>query len=157
MTFSTFLLFVLENIRYSSLIDIFSLNDSPVFQSQPCHWRNAKNVVKRSVPEIDGLSTPATSLSENVNLFQSLRVLQEGEADTELFQNSTNFSRSGKTDIIYIYVYVKHNFLLLEQLRQSMHLSQLFSIRNALLFYLNCIMAWTDSKQMKLSNIKYYK
>ncbi|TGZ53591.1 Uncharacterized protein DBV15_05151 [Temnothorax longispinosus] len=63
--------------------------------SQPCHWRNAKNVVKRSVPEIGGPTTPATSLSENVNLFQSLRVLQEGEADTELFQNSTNYSRSG--------------------------------------------------------------
>ncbi|KAG7201615.1 hypothetical protein KM043_004356 [Ampulex compressa] len=64
--------------------------------SQPCHWRNAKSVSKRSVPEIlGGPSTPATSLSENVNLFQSLRVLQEGEADTELFQNSTASSRSG--------------------------------------------------------------
>ncbi|KAF3426982.1 hypothetical protein E2986_05213 [Frieseomelitta varia] len=63
--------------------------------SQPCHWRNAKNVAKRSLPEIAGSSTPATSLSENVNLFQSLRVLQEGEADTEFFQNSTTAFRSG--------------------------------------------------------------
>jgi len=63
-------------------------------------------VAKRSLPEIiDGTSTPATSLSENVNLFQSLRVLQEGEADTELFQNSTSISRSGKTDI-----YVENDF-----------------------------------------------
>jgi len=54
---------------------------------------------------IGGTSTPATSLSENVNLFQSLRVLQEGEADTELFQNSTSISRSGKTDI-----YVEKDF-----------------------------------------------
>ncbi|XP_015610501.1 uncharacterized protein LOC107275166 isoform X1 [Cephus cinctus] len=59
--------------------------------SQPCHWRNAKNVAKRSVDALEGPTTAATSLSENVNLFQSLRVLQEGETDTEtaLFQNST--------------------------------------------------------------------
>nr|KAF7432347.1 hypothetical protein H0235_005271 [Vespula pensylvanica] len=63
--------------------------------SQPCHWRNAKNVAKRSVSDmIGGPTTPATSLSENVNLFQSLRVLQEGEVDTELFQNSTAASRN---------------------------------------------------------------
>lgn len=62
-----------------------------IIQSQPCHWRNAKNVVKRSVSDlIDGPSTPATSLSENVNLFQSLRVLQEGEVDTEYLQNTTS-------------------------------------------------------------------
>ncbi|XP_068975414.1 uncharacterized protein [Bombus flavifrons] len=66
--------------------------------SQPCHWRNAKNVAKRSLPEIGGPSTPATSLSENVNLFQSLRVLQEGEADTEFFQNSTTAFRSGPSE-----------------------------------------------------------
>ncbi|XP_046815045.1 uncharacterized protein LOC124422538 [Vespa crabro] len=67
--------------------------------SQPCHWRNAKNVAKRSVSDmIGGPTTPATSLSENVNLFQSLRVLQEGEVDTELFQNSTTASRNGSND-----------------------------------------------------------
>ncbi|XP_033208699.1 uncharacterized protein LOC117167687 isoform X2 [Belonocnema kinseyi] len=67
--------------------------------SQPCHWRNAKNVAKRSVADmISGPSTPASSLSENVNLFQSLRVLQEGEADTELFQNTTSSSRTGSND-----------------------------------------------------------
>lgn len=77
-------------------MDILNLTALDLFQSQPCHWRNAKNVVKRSVSEmIGGPSTPATSLSENVNLFQSLRVLQEGEADTELFQNSTSAFRSG--------------------------------------------------------------
>ncbi|XP_020709888.2 uncharacterized protein LOC105689275 [Athalia rosae] len=60
--------------------------------SQPCHWRNSKTVSKRSIDAIDeSSSTPATSLSENVNLFQSLRVLQEGEPDTESssFKNST--------------------------------------------------------------------
>ncbi|CAB0039492.1 unnamed protein product [Trichogramma brassicae] len=72
--------------------------------SQPCHWRNAKTVVKRSVSDaIEGPSTPATALSENVNLFQSLRVLQEGEADTEFFQNATTPSRSSeyKIDIFW--------------------------------------------------------
>ncbi|XP_001606551.3 uncharacterized protein LOC100122944 isoform X2 [Nasonia vitripennis] len=67
--------------------------------SQPCHWRNAKTVAKRSVTDaIEGPSTAATTLSENVNLFQSLRVLQEGEADTELFQNVTTPSRSSTND-----------------------------------------------------------
>nr|NP_647901.1 uncharacterized protein Dmel_CG15020 [Drosophila melanogaster]AAF47899.1 uncharacterized protein Dmel_CG15020 [Drosophila melanogaster] len=66
--------------------------------SQPCHWRNLKAVTKRdtsnmtatniSIPPLsadgEGLTTEsptANSLSENVNLFQSLRVLQEGETD----------------------------------------------------------------------------
>nr|XP_044250616.1 uncharacterized protein LOC108068885 [Drosophila takahashii] len=66
--------------------------------SQPCHWRNLKAVTKRdtsnmtatnlSIPPLsadgEGLTTenpPSNSLSENVNLFQSLRVLQEGETD----------------------------------------------------------------------------
>ncbi|XP_017071274.1 uncharacterized protein LOC108107951 isoform X4 [Drosophila eugracilis] len=66
--------------------------------SQPCHWRNLKAVTKRdtsnmtatnlSIPPLsfdgEGQTTenpPTNSLSENVNLFQSLRVLQEGETD----------------------------------------------------------------------------
>lgn len=69
------------------------------FQSQPCHWRNAKNVVKRSVAEDNSLPTMVTvpptlsSLSQNVNLFQSLRVLQEGEDHNEaaLVNSKYNF------------------------------------------------------------------
>ncbi|KAH8315812.1 hypothetical protein KR067_007410, partial [Drosophila pandora] len=67
--------------------------------SQPCHWRNLKAVTKRdisnrtatnlSLPPLsstdsEGVTTESpgqNSLSENVNLFQSLRVLQEGEND----------------------------------------------------------------------------
>lgn len=114
--------------------DILSLNASPIFQSQPCHWRNAKNVVKRSVPEmIGGPSTPATSLSENVNLFQSLRVLQEGEADTELFQNSTSISRSGKTDI-----YVKNNFTV-RTIKSNSIFIMFHSVESAPLLYNNCV------------------
>ncbi|XP_058981971.1 uncharacterized protein LOC101895827 [Musca domestica] len=67
--------------------------------SQPCHWRNLKAVTKRDVSNItletavtdqipndllmDTTEKPETSLSENVNLFQSLRVLQEGEPDDD--------------------------------------------------------------------------
>ncbi|KAL1513026.1 hypothetical protein ABEB36_002510 [Hypothenemus hampei] len=52
--------------------------------SQPCHWRNVKNVRKRSIEGSNSTSstTPApVPLSENVNLFQSLTVLQEGETE----------------------------------------------------------------------------
>ncbi|XP_023310191.1 uncharacterized protein LOC108904100 [Anoplophora glabripennis] len=54
--------------------------------SQPCHWRNIKTVQKRSIEE-EASSTigsqNTSSLSENINLFQSLRVLQEGESDDD--------------------------------------------------------------------------
>ncbi|XP_028156542.1 uncharacterized protein LOC114350093 [Ostrinia furnacalis] len=50
--------------------------------SQPCHWRNMKSVRRRSV-ESESASV-APRLSENISLFQSLRVLQEGEEDSEL-------------------------------------------------------------------------
>ncbi|XP_041981640.1 uncharacterized protein LOC121735039 [Aricia agestis] len=44
--------------------------------SQPCHWRNMKSVRRRSAEVTD-----APRLSENISLFQSLRVLQEGEEE----------------------------------------------------------------------------
>ncbi|XP_017779572.1 PREDICTED: uncharacterized protein LOC108564882 [Nicrophorus vespilloides] len=47
--------------------------------SQPCHWRNIKNTRRRR--ELTASTTAAPALSENINLFQSLRVLQEGESD----------------------------------------------------------------------------
>ncbi|KAJ6640564.1 Cuticlin-6 [Pseudolycoriella hygida] len=57
--------------------------------SQPCHWRNLKTVTKRDVSnQTIILETNSTSeekkeapLSDNISLFQSLRVLQEGEGD----------------------------------------------------------------------------
>ncbi|XP_054085683.1 uncharacterized protein LOC105213039 isoform X2 [Zeugodacus cucurbitae] len=78
--------------------------------SQPCHWRNLKTVSKRDITNSTTLNTASevermhssqnprnkledyvmavsnadkqhASLSENLNLFQSLRVLQEGESD----------------------------------------------------------------------------
>ncbi|KAJ8928606.1 hypothetical protein NQ314_018818, partial [Rhamnusium bicolor] len=61
--------------------------------SQPCHWRNVKNVKKRSIATESTSTTvsPNTpSLSENVNLFQSLRVLQEGESDEDRNITITN-------------------------------------------------------------------
>ncbi|XP_037946841.1 uncharacterized protein LOC119678842 [Teleopsis dalmanni] len=63
--------------------------------SQPCHWRNLKAVTKRDISNMTAaaiaplpLADPTEviekqdpPLSENVNLFQSLRVLQEGESE----------------------------------------------------------------------------
>ena len=58
-------------------------------QSQPCHWRNLKTVAKRDVSNqtliLDSNSTSEEKkdapLSDNISLFQSLRVLQEGEGE----------------------------------------------------------------------------
>jgi hypothetical protein len=48
-----------------------------LFKSQPCHWRNLKSVAKR---EIAAEKVPVNStLSDNISLFQSLRVLQEDD------------------------------------------------------------------------------
>ncbi|XP_038212669.1 uncharacterized protein LOC119832916 isoform X2 [Zerene cesonia] len=61
--------------------------------SQPCHWRNMKSVQRRAADALPGAGGAgagagvgahvAPRLSENVSLFQSLRVLQEGEEDDE--------------------------------------------------------------------------
>ncbi|XP_066141582.1 EGF-like domain-containing protein 2 isoform X1 [Euwallacea fornicatus] len=54
---------------------------------QTCHWRNVKNVRKRSIAEGNndsGSTLPVkavAALSENVTLHQTLTVLQEGEND----------------------------------------------------------------------------
>ncbi|KRT78316.1 hypothetical protein AMK59_7224, partial [Oryctes borbonicus] len=53
--------------------------------TQPCHWRNIKTVKRRSVEQTNITNT---SLSENINLFQSLRVLQDNDNDEE--RNSSN-------------------------------------------------------------------
>ncbi|OXA43756.1 uncharacterized protein LOC110858426 [Folsomia candida] len=50
--------------------------------SQPCYWRNVKSVRKRSVDEYGIESDDKdrnSTLSENLSLFQALRVLQEDE------------------------------------------------------------------------------
>lgn len=46
-----------------------------LIQSQPCHWRNLKGVTKREIKAEKQNST----LSDNVSLFQSIRVLQDEE------------------------------------------------------------------------------
>nr|CAH7753532.1 unnamed protein product [Callosobruchus chinensis] len=53
--------------------------------NQPCHWRNVKNVRKRSIESQTSttIAPKVAPLSENINLFQSLRVLQEGETDED--------------------------------------------------------------------------
>lgn len=63
------------------------------FQSQPCHWRNMKSVRRRSVENPETASV-APRLSENISLFQSLRVLQEGEEDSELAANTGKFGQT---------------------------------------------------------------
>lgn len=59
-----------------------------VSQTQPCHWRNVKTHRKREV-EAETTSVGPSTLSENINLFQSLRVLQEDEEDDDYTRNYT--------------------------------------------------------------------
>lgn len=60
-------------------------------QSQPCYWRNVKSVRKREAGDEYGIeSEKNSSLSENVNLFQALRVLQEDEEDQAARADLTN-------------------------------------------------------------------
>lgn len=66
------------------------------FQSQPCHWRNVKNLRKRSIADNNSSLVTPPSLSENLNLFQSLRVLQEGETDED-----RNLTLSGNIFLIF--------------------------------------------------------
>ncbi|XP_021920364.1 uncharacterized protein LOC110830143 [Zootermopsis nevadensis] len=62
--------------------------------SQPCHWRNAKSLKKRSV-DTTTLTPPPHALSENVSLFQSLRVIQDGEnADASSSPSNSTLSES---------------------------------------------------------------
>lgn len=46
--------------------------------SQPCHWRNLKSVSKREISNsTGGEGSKKESVSDNISLFQSLRVLQD--------------------------------------------------------------------------------
>lgn len=74
-------------------------------QSQPCHWRNAKSVSKRST-DVEVATTPA-ALSQNINLFQSLRVLQEGENG----EDASALSNSEYTNYYLNYKLFQHNVL----------------------------------------------
>jgi hypothetical protein len=47
-------------------------------QSQPCHWRNLKGVTKREIQS----DPPNSTLSDNISLFQSIRVLQDEDEPT---------------------------------------------------------------------------
>lgn len=59
-----------------------------ILQSQPCHWRNLKGVTKREVKSEKENST----LSDNISLFQSIRVLQD-EDEPSVREQSTQKNR----------------------------------------------------------------
>lgn len=84
---SSFLFCFVANLHVLSLSSSSSISLNK--QSQPCHWRNIKSVVKRDVSnvnktianETDEIAKKEKNVSDNISLFQSLRVLQEGEGD----------------------------------------------------------------------------
>lgn len=77
----------------SSLLFLFDVTLESI-QSQPCHWRNIKSVTKRDVSnttitsELAESEKKEKSVSDNISLFQSLRVLQEGEGE-DSYSSST--------------------------------------------------------------------
>lgn len=77
----------------SSLLFLFDVTLKSI-QSQPCHWRNIKSVTKRDVSnttitsELAESEKKEKSVSDNISLFQSLRVLQEGEGE-DSYSSST--------------------------------------------------------------------
>lgn len=83
--------FIIDFFFFLFQSNISSSNSSTFRQSQPCHWRNIKSVAKRDVSNatsVAGLNnTKDKSVSDNISLFQSLRVLQEGE-DEEPYSTS---------------------------------------------------------------------
>lgn len=58
-------------------------------QSQPCHWRNLKGIAKRDVQQ----ETNST-LSDNISLFQALRVLQEEDDDEKIKKEAATVASS---------------------------------------------------------------
>lgn len=76
---------LIQSCRVFFVYLIFLVYRSTVLQSQPCHWRNIKSVTKRDVSNatsVTGLNNKKEkSVSDNISLFQSLRVLQEGEEE----------------------------------------------------------------------------
>ncbi|XP_053674692.1 uncharacterized protein LOC128725000 [Anopheles nili] len=57
--------------------------------SQPCHWRNLKGVTKREAvqPQVN------TTLSDNISLFQALRVLQEEDEEARAKKESVTSAK----------------------------------------------------------------
>uniref|UniRef100_A0A1B0D5E8 Uncharacterized protein n=1 Tax=Phlebotomus papatasi TaxID=29031 RepID=A0A1B0D5E8_PHLPP len=68
--------------------------------SQPCHWRNLKSVAKREIANQTTVESnsppPRDNISDNISLFQSLRVLQE--EDDDFLDGSTNDNSATKRD-----------------------------------------------------------
>ncbi|XP_062708170.1 uncharacterized protein LOC109428714 isoform X1 [Aedes albopictus] len=56
--------------------------------SQPCHWRNLKGIAKRDVPQENN-----STLSDNISLFQALRVLQEEDDDEKIKKEAATVAR----------------------------------------------------------------
>ncbi|XP_065080748.1 uncharacterized protein LOC135703439 [Ochlerotatus camptorhynchus] len=56
--------------------------------SQPCHWRNLKGIAKREVQQENN-----STLSDNISLFQALRVLQEEDDDEKIKKEAATVAK----------------------------------------------------------------
>jgi hypothetical protein len=74
----------------SSLVSI-------TIQTQPCYWRNSRELTKRDTNSVARKVKPNTTLSENLSLFQALQVIADDETAADELSNE--FTADKKTSL----------------------------------------------------------
>ncbi len=86
--------------RHGSVIEFYC---SLFAQTQPCYWRNSREINKRDVTRFAKSAKPNTTLSENLSLFQSLQVVVDDEtAVGELGGDLSQTKSKGSSDSDHI-------------------------------------------------------
>lgn len=66
-------------------------------QTQPCYWRNSRELTKRDTNSVARSAKPNTTLSENLSLFQALQVIADDETAADELSNG--FTADKKTSL----------------------------------------------------------
>lgn len=64
-------------------------------QTQPCYWRNSRELTKRDTNSVARSAKANTTLSENLSLFQALQVIADDETAADELSN--DFTADQKT------------------------------------------------------------
>nr|CAH0103653.1 unnamed protein product [Daphnia galeata] len=65
--------------------------------TQPCYWRNSRELTKRDTNSVARSAKPNTTLSENLSLFQALQVIADDETAADELSN--DFTADKKTSL----------------------------------------------------------